>query len=290
MMELFRALAVLAEPQTSESFRLAEALELGPLPDATEYTELFVFQLYPYASVYLGAEGMLGGEARDRVAGFWRALGQTPPIEPDHLSVLLAMYARLVELEEGEGNSLLRASWRRARKAFLWEHLLSWLPAYLTKLHDIAAPFYCGWGDLLASALLEEAETVGKQEDLSRHLSGAPGIVDPRDGQVEEFLHSLLAPVRSGMILTRADLIKAARKLGLGSRLGERKFILESLFSQDAAAILSWLTEEVSDWTSRHRFYGKAFGSIAKSWEEKAKATAALLRALEPAAAAVEVR
>ncbi|HEX8421973.1 MAG TPA: hypothetical protein VF634_01095, partial [Pyrinomonadaceae bacterium] len=61
-MELFRALAVLAEPPVPESARVADALALGALPEASEYTEVFVFQLYPYASVYLGAEGMLGGE------------------------------------------------------------------------------------------------------------------------------------------------------------------------------------------------------------------------------------
>ncbi|MGH9874655.1 MAG: TorD/DmsD family molecular chaperone [Pyrinomonadaceae bacterium] len=287
MIELFRALAVLAEPQTSKTSGLATALGLGPLPNANEYTELFTFQLYPYASVYLGAEGMLGGEARDRVAGFWRALGQTPPAEPDHLSVMLATYARLIALEEGERDAMQRTSWRSARKAFLWEHLLSWLPAYLGKLLDIAPPFYCNWGELLTKSLLEEAETVGKQEELSRHLSEASGIVDPRDGKVGEFLQSLLTPVRSGMILTRADLTAAARKLRLGRRLGERKFILESLFSQDAAGTLGWLTEEVSTWTRRHRLYREALGKIAIAWEKRAAAAAALLRKLEVAASTV---
>lgn len=287
MIELFRALAVLAEPQTSATSRLATELGLGPLSDAREYTELFVFQLYPYASVYLGSEGMLGGEARDRVAGFWRALGQTPPAEPDHLSVMLATYARLIELEEGECDSMQRSSWRGVRRAFLWEHLLSWLPSYLGKLHDIAPSFYRNWGELLTKALLEEAETVGKQEVLSRHLSEASGIVDPRDGQAGEFLQSLLTPVRSGMILTRADLTDAARKLRLGRRLGERKFILESLFSQDAAGTLGWLIGEASAWVSRHRLYREALEEIATVWKERAEATADLLRKLEVAAAQV---
>ncbi|HUQ31175.1 MAG TPA: molecular chaperone TorD family protein, partial [Pyrinomonadaceae bacterium] len=140
-MEIFRALAVLAEPPTEETARLAEALEMDAVPSADEHTELFIFQLYPYASVYLGAEGMMGGEARDRVAGFWRALGGVPPAEADHLSVILALYSRLAELEDEEsGKPALRAGWRGARRAFLWEHLLSWLPVYLSKLSEIAPP------------------------------------------------------------------------------------------------------------------------------------------------------
>src|SRR3982750_3530411 len=141
-MELFRALAIFAEPPTVKAARVAEALGLGELPTADEYTEAFIFQLYPYASVYLGAEGMIGGEARDRVAGFWRALGQTPPAEPDHLSLMLALYARLVELETEERDGARRESWRGARKAFLWEHLLSWLPVYLHKFTGTASRFY----------------------------------------------------------------------------------------------------------------------------------------------------
>src|ERR1044072_3466050 len=87
LMELFRALAVLAEPPVAEAARVAEALELGAVPEAAEYTEVFIFQLYPYASVYLGEEGMLGGEARDRVGGFWRVSGGRPPAEPMILHV-----------------------------------------------------------------------------------------------------------------------------------------------------------------------------------------------------------
>ena len=80
--ELLRSLARLAEPPGSDCKRLAEILELGASPKASEHTELFVHQLYPYASIYLGTEGQLGGEARDRIAGLWRILGQSSPTEP----------------------------------------------------------------------------------------------------------------------------------------------------------------------------------------------------------------
>src|SRR5687767_13613903 len=103
LMELFRTLAVLAEsPDRPEVARLARLLELGDAPALRDYTETFIFQLPPFASVYLGAEGMLGGEARDRVAGFLAALGQTPPSEPDHLVILLATYAELAAPEGGD--------------------------------------------------------------------------------------------------------------------------------------------------------------------------------------------
>ena len=88
-MELLRCLGSLIEPPSEEVQRFADLLDLGPLPSASEHTDLFLFQLYPFASVYLDSEGKMGGEARDRIAGFWRALEMVPPTEPDHLTVLL---------------------------------------------------------------------------------------------------------------------------------------------------------------------------------------------------------
>jgi TorA maturation chaperone TorD len=279
-MELFRALGVLAEAPREEAARVAGALGLGPVPSADEYTELFVFQLYPYASVYLGAEGMLGGEARDRISGFWRALSVAmPPAEADHLALMLALYARLCELAAGgESEFIERDSWEHARRAFLWEHLLSWLPCYLSKLDDLAGPFYRRWSEILMKALVAEAESLGQPEALPLHLREPARLVDPRgNGEVGEFLQSLLAPVRSGMILTRSDLSRASRSLGLGMRLGERAFILRALFGQNACGMLEWLEEEAQAWIKRHQSYGERMGEVGRAWEAKARAAASLL-------------
>jgi GNAT superfamily N-acetyltransferase len=283
-MELFRALAVIVEPPGEGSARVAGALELGPVPDPDEYTELFVFQLYPYASVYTGAEGMMGGEARDRITGFWRALAieAMPPVEADHLALMLALYARLCELASEDVEGARREGWERARKAFLWEHLLSWLPVYLRKLDELATPFYRRWGEVLMEALLAEARTLGQPATLPLHLRESTGVIDPRQGgEVAEFLQTLLAPVRSGMILTRADMSRAARHLGLGTRIGERAFILRSLFSQSACGVLEWLEQEANRWQQHHQAYVDSLGPVARVWEKKSAATASLLRELK---------
>jgi TorA maturation chaperone TorD len=277
-MELFRALAVFAESPKQESARVAEALELGALPTESEYTETFLFQLYPYASVYLGAEGMMGGEARDLIAGFWRALGLAPPAEPDHLSVMLALYAELAEREESNASS--RERWRHARRAFLWEHLLSWLPVYLSKLADLASPFYRKWGETLREALVAEIETLGVAEQLPLHLRSTLTLSDPREKGTDDFLRSLLAPARSGMIITRADLARMGRRLQLGLRLGERRFILDTLFNQNPQGLARLLVEEAARWQVRHRENQAAFGLIAGAWAVRTEKTIALLEEL----------
>jgi TorA maturation chaperone TorD len=278
--ELFRALGSLVEPPTPAGQRVADLLDLGPLPGEAECTELFLFQLTPYASVYLGPEGMLGGEALDRIAGFWRALRQEPPVEPDHLAVMLGFYARLMEEEADSGETRARGALRRARKAFLWEHFLSWLPPYLDKIGDLGPPFYRRWARLLEDALREEVGALGAQERLALHLREAPDIADPRTEAPDGFVGALLSPVRSGMILARSDLGRAGRELDLGTRAGERRFVLRGLLEQNPSGTLEWLRREAVGWAERHGRPDPLAPGIADFWRRRSQATADLLRDL----------
>ncbi len=275
--ELFRSLGALVEPPSAAAQRVADLLDLGPLPSEAEHTDLFLFQLTPFASVYLGEEGMLGGEALDRIAGFWRVLQQEPPVEPDHLAVMLAFYARLVEEAAGSEATRARGAWLQARKAFLWEHLLPWLPPYLSKIDDLGPPFYRRWARLLENALRSEVGALGAQERLSLHLREAPGVADPRLEGPHGFLGALLSPIRSGMIVTRSDLARAGRRLELGTRAGERRFVLKGLLEQNPAGTLEWLRREAIGWAGRHGHPDPLAPEIADYWRRRAEATADLL-------------
>jgi TorA maturation chaperone TorD len=281
-MELLRALAVLAEPPHGATVRVADTLGLAA-PTAADHTDTFVFQLYPYASVYLGPEGMLGGEARDRIAGFLRTLGATPPAEPDHLTVLLTAAAELAAREAGASDADAAAAWRRSRAALLWEHLAAWVPPFADRVVAYGGP-YAAWADLLVDALRHEAETVGPAPALPLHLRAAPTLDDPRHGGAA-FLDQLLAPVRTGTVLTRSDLVRAARDLGLGSRIGERRYVLSALLSQQPDAVLGWLAEEADRRAAAHARHTGWTGAIATFWHDRAVTTATLLRDLADAAA-----
>ena len=163
--DLIRTLAVFAEAPASEHIHLWKTLGIEDSPSASDYADVFLFQLYPYASVHLGSEGMLGGEAQSRVAGFWGALGRNSPPEPDHLSALLGLYATLSEQIGLVGNSSGKPPRfseaetlmiNRGRDALLQEHIAPWVPAYLERVIEIAAGPYRSWALLLDKVLRVE--------------------------------------------------------------------------------------------------------------------------------------
>ena len=293
--ELLKALAHLGEAPGPAHAALADALGLPEPPDAAGYTDLFEFQLYPYASVYLGPEGMLGGEAEGRVAGFWRAVGREAPPEPDHVSSLIGLYVALV-VEEAELSAAAAgaavsgaqadttaaqiALVGRSRRALLEEHLVPWVFAFLDRVEELGGAFHGYWAVMLRETLEDEVREGGPVTVLSAHLDDAPPLPDPREDGATSFLKAMLAPVRSGMILTRADLGRISQALELGLRAGERRYAMEHLLGQDAAGVLRALADEAGRQAAAHEGRAGTCGAAATFLAGRAFATAALLGTL----------
>lgn len=277
----------MAEPPDASYPAVAAALGLPDVPTSADYSDVFLFQLYPYASVHLGGEGMMGGEARDRIAGFWRALGLTPPAEPDHVAALLGLYASLAEREAGAEDPAERVLLRQSRAALLDEHLTPWVFAWLERVEELTAGAYAKWASLLSATLSAEVQALGGAEraPLSAHLRDAPPLPDPREDGGSGFLGGLLAPVRTGAILTRADLAVIAKRLGLGLRAGERKYALESLLAQDAQGVLGAVAEELARQGAGHRRRASTLGASATFLAGRAEEASRLVAALSEEAA-----
>ena len=191
--ELLRALgAVAADPAA------ATALGLPPCGTA-EHSEVFAFNCPPYASAYLG-------DITARLAASWTAIGLDVPAEPDHLSTLLGLYARLGEAGAGP-----------LRQALFREHLWPWLPAYLGAVGDLPAGALTQWAALTLDALRRERDPDGP---LPLALREAPLALR---GGAAGLLDGLTTPLRSGIILTRRAVAAAADQIGAGQRIGDRR-------------------------------------------------------------------
>jgi Nitrate reductase delta subunit len=300
--ELLRALGAVAG-DVADAHKVLAALGLESC-DGASHTAAFVLNCPPYASVYLGAEGRLGGSAADRVAGFWRAIGVPPPAEPDHLTSLLDLYAALGSAADAPGPAAApgaprsgerssRARLAHARRALFSEHLWPWVPGYLGAVADLGIPALGAWADLAMQAL--EAE----QADLAAGPDG-PGAERPGsspdtfplalreappplagDESLGELLGALVAPIRSGIILTRRALAIGAGQAGAGHRIGERRFTLRAMLEQEPERTLAWLADEADRWSARHA--AAALGDpVHDWWATRAFTTATVLRAGSP--------
>jgi hypothetical protein len=216
--------------------------------------------------------------ARDRVAGFWRALGQTPPPEPDHLSALLGLYAALGEraADHGAGAPTVAGA-RHAKRALFWEQLACWLLPYLERVEEAAPPVYRSWSALLAEAIRAEARVLGPPAVPPLHLREAAPPLDAGLDGLDALVDAVLTPIRSGLILTRGDITRMARALGTRVRLGERRFVLRGLIGQDAGGTLGWLSDEASRQAEAHRGWPPELAAVTDLWVARAEASAGVL-------------
>ncbi len=286
--EVFRALGALCEPPDAAHRAVASGLDLDGWPQPESDSGLFTTLLPPYAAIYLGPEGMLGGEAAARIAGFWHALGYEVPAEPDHLAALLGLYAALVQAEQDQQERAETAEdlarvllHRQARTALLTEHLVTWVPAYAAAVAAVGEVHHVDWAALLTEVLLGEAAELDHEPSPSAHLRTVPGLPDldsaDQDG-VDILVRALLTPARSGIVLTRTDLLRCARTLGLGMRIGERAFVLHRLLEADAVGVLGFVETEARTWAERHRQLVELLGDAARHWLDRAESTAEAAR------------
>ena len=262
--ELLRALGAVAASPPPHSHPVTATLGL-PAPTAAEHTGVFVLAAPPHAAIHLGPEGKLGGEGLDRVAGFWRAIGLHPPQDADHLGPLLMLYAELSDAETAARGETTRDRLRHAREALLFEHLWSWAPGYLTAVTRLDVPSLAGWAQLTLSALSREATRAAPPAALPLALRTAPAPASPADGR-GGLLDALVAPARSGVLLTSADLREAAAAAGLGYRVGERRYTLQAMLDQDAPATLGWLSRHARRWAALHAAQQPIAGCDPRHW------------------------
>ena len=123
-----------------------------PAPGNAEHTEVFVLNCPPYAAIYLGADGGLGGDAADRVAALAGHRGRPPAGRSPRRAAEPVREPRRSLLRRRK--EAVRHALTRARRALFWEHLWPWLPAYLAAVE--AFPALGAWAALTRRAVLAE--------------------------------------------------------------------------------------------------------------------------------------
>jgi hypothetical protein len=162
------------------------------------------------------------------------------------------------------------------------------VPFFLERVQESGAPFYAPWAELLERVLEGELAAAPPPATPPLHLREAPALPDPRVAGAAPFLAGMFAPVRAGIILTRADLARIGRGLGIGVRMGERRWVLEQLLGQEPARVLETLAGEARARAGRHAARVAVLGPSADFWASRAHATARLLLELSSEEARAE--
>lgn len=270
-----------------------EPLAGGDPEVAVQYERLLLRDVQPYESVFLSADGQLGGETARAVAGIyarhgfdedgrWRVAGA------DHLGLQLRFYARLCAEESAgwEEDTPDRAvAAVEAERSFLADHLGRWGPVAADVLASAAgAGPYQALAEALVDFLAEEAELLRPAPDHPELPALEPRVPPARLGPAR-MAGWLLAPGSSGVWLDAGTLARAALGLGIPWRASDprrqfRKVIEEATDGGDLGDLLAGLRPTVEEWRDRYaQRESSAPGAarIWRAWRLQAEQTLALI-------------
>jgi len=298
---------ITALPELAETLSRTDTAALTDL--AVEYQRLFGFNLPPYESVFIDPSVMLLAPATARVQALYRQAGWTAPANvrigaPDHLGLEMLALAEIKAKAEAEAKEELTELVRRLHT----EHLALWTPAFILTLRRLnPPPFYATLGDLTLDLLLA---TLPPNSPFTIHHS--PFTIDPfpilppppsydNQGQLippdkreqgivglRDIVKGLLPPCETGLFLTREDIARISRSLDLPAVMGERFYMLETLFQlagqyELVPALLDQLRQLLTEVDATYRSWAGEYPrwtSYAQAWCRRVAATQDLLSEL----------
>lgn len=304
------ALALVAElwargltVETADAWRRLAGFE-GLVPDeidpdeaAAEHHRLAVAELFPYESVFLHPEGLLGGEEAAAVRDLRLEVGLDEPreLEVDHLAEELRLLAFLAGLERvaRRGEARLEAV-QDDQRQLLDAHLLRWLPGFAAVVAQ--AETGGGQGGLYAQATRMALDIC---LDWRRELGGTAArwqlpeapedLLDRERTGLATISRHLCVPAMAGGFLGTAALRLLGRSLDLPRGFGKRWQELESLLQAAAhysavPRVIDGLLGELDLWERSWAVLDGELSPLAAPWLERIAESRVLLRRMQQAA------
>jgi TorA maturation chaperone TorD len=242
-----------------------------------DHYRVFGINVYPYASVFLSADGLKGGAEAEASTAFYARVGwATQTNEPDHIAVQLGVLgwlagAELEALEDGKASQVARI--QALRRQFLDERVLTWLPSlYLATAGQKS--FVYAEVVRLALELVAEDRAVLARNDLMQAshpvfaLPAAPDLlVDPKTG-LRDIAEYLMTPALSGLFFSRDEVIRLAGRHGLPTGFADRKTLLHNVLRGAVnygvfPVLIADLCAEAQRWGSHLRELGQKHPTLS---------------------------
>lgn len=287
--------------------------ELPDQPDyeaiAADHFRLLGMELPPYESVFLAADGLLGGTVSEAVAVLFRQFGlplDTAASSPDHIGHELAALAYLCHREattSGDDAKTNGDAARRQQGRLLEEHLLRWLVPFHVALGRQGDAFYVALSRLCLELVRQHFASV-MEAGLSPAVvetgitPTAHDLLEDDTTSLREIADFLLVPCRSGIYLSRADIGTLGRHLQLPRGFGDRRQTLLNLMRTAAQydqfrALIRSISGAVAEALLEQQRLREGMPELAgfiASWEAKLSWTHGLLSRLEASAGQIEAQ
>jgi len=211
----------------------------------------------------------------------------------------------------GEIKAEAKEALSRLARPLHTRHLALWVPAFVLTLHRLKPhPFYAILADLTLALLLTTLPANPLSTTLRDHppssipdpfpLLPPPPVYDhegrliplaerePETG-LREVVRRLLTPCESGLFLTREDIARIGQALDAPTVIGERSYMLETLFRQAGEyefvpALLAQLRQLLAEVEAAYQAWADeypAWSPYAEAWRRRVADTLVILSASE---------
>lgn len=267
---------------------------------ASDHYRLFGLNLFPFQSVFLDSNGLVGGTEADGVAAAYAECGfvpLTPDTSVDHVGQELACLAFLCAAEadalEDQQPAILQRI-QRLQKRFLDHHLLRWLPPLACALQRQQAPFYATLAELLLGLVDSQLTMLAESHALAAetapfHLPDPPDLLAKGETSLRDIAIYLLRPAWCGMLLTRQELTWIGRALHIPAGFAERETHLVNLLRtagqyEQFSALLHQLRECIvqdKNYYTSSAFISRSLNTILAVWLQRLDNAEKLLKQLD---------
>ena len=273
-----RAATIADDPALSEALQPPQTTQaLRDLRVA--YTRLFLVEAPPYASLYLEAPPVIGGETSRAWEHFLAACGRPlTSLERAAAADHAGLYVRA-----------LAAAERANDTSAVLQESLRWLPQFLTTIQRIDEVGFYGRVVAMTALTLQESARAARPEFF--RPGGAPP--DPEDDSLRSLARWLSTPAWSGWVLTKAYLRQLAGLFGAPLGMADREQMFEQVFEASAldertALLLDALLAEQQRWELALKEWQTALGNwkeLLAGWELALQRTHTLLLTMHEALA-----
>jgi hypothetical protein len=200
----------------------------------------------------------------------------------DHLTNLLGALALALQSDDAGGGE------HRLEQELLDSHLLRWLPAFVAAVRRLRLAFPAALVSQLEDLALYHREILAAQVPASDfQLDPIPSLLDDPDTSLADIASFLLAPVRSGLFLSREDILFVVRSAGCFCGFGDRQTMLlnalrTSVQHERLGALCDALSSLYHCWEQRlaGRVAAGLPDELARPWIERSTDSRALLQVL----------